>query len=152
MDMKDSLKSATSPADGQATRLKFHVGSSAWIVTTQPGRVADVITCVPDDRCTEEEYQDLAITVAPDTMRRLLDGSISPFSAMLQRKLFISGNQSVLTSSTVSWLWQLWQLKPAHPVAQRRYRWLADAMRWVSHVLYRTWRWAALAPKATVHQ
>ncbi len=121
--MSSKAKAQVSPADAPSAKLLFHCGDTDWVVQTQPGQQASVQSCnsVQDDEvCRSPTTEGVEITVAPDALKLILERRLSPLSALLQRKLTIEGDASLLRSKSLNYLWDLWQIPSAESeVAER---------------------------------
>ena len=103
--LKTATKSAVSPADCTYTRLTLHCGTWKWTVAVDPGLTPTMQSC-ETTRCPPG---DVEITVTPDALAALLERRLSPIAAVVQGRVKIDGDGTVLRSKAVAWLWDTWK-------------------------------------------
>ena len=109
------------PPEAVMGRLKFSSGGETWVVDTHK------LTVTPCKRgvCHESDVQ---ADVDPDTLTALLARRISPFKAIMQRKLRLEGDTSLLRR--MGWLWDCWLLDGGASRRGGAITWTARALRW----------------------
>lgn len=105
--LKTATKSAVSPADCRYTRLTLHCGTWKWAVAVDPGLTTTMQSC----ETTSCPPGDVEITVTPDALAALLERRLSPIAAVVQGRVKIDGDGTVLRSKAVAWLWDTWKVE-----------------------------------------
>ena len=104
--------------------IHFEVGTAHFVVDLT-GLTPDVISC-HGNQCPSDG--DVWVSVTPADLRALLERRLSLMTAMMQKRLRLTGNTSVLHS--MGWLWESWRIHA--PVANRGgpHKWVMGALRW----------------------
>ena len=115
--------------------LKFSSGGETWVVDTHK------LTVTPCKRGECQLASDVAADCEPEILAALLARRISPFKAIMQRKLRLQGDTSLLRR--MGWLWDCWLLEGGASGRGGPIRWTASLLRWA---VFRAPRHLVLAP------